>query len=469
MIALLSLLLLLQIRPQLTPARIIVETSPGAEVVLDGKPIGKASEDGRFTVADVAPGAHVIRVSQEGKRPFTQKFEAAAGATIRIPASLADLAGRLELYTTPLARILIDGVEAGRADADGRALVPKVKQGRRIVRVFRDGYSSREDEVRIRAGETLTTTLELTPVVLPTASGEPARYEVSRTLYGFQWNSVHGAAFVAEGKWLIAGGDDPRNAQIRIWETATGREIRKQRRPDSGGVFDIAVSPDGKLCASRHVSGGDDEIFIWDVATGKDVRRVMGADGAVGVAFSHDGLRLAAGGRPVRIFDVESGSVLFELSGRLTGLVTFSPDGRWIATTDWGVALWNGAAAVTSSTPAVTMTQDNRVWHRSPTFSSDSRWLAAAYQEGVRLWRVPDGQESHALEHPGAMSVAFSPDGRLLVSAGQSMHLWDSATGERLQTFEGKYHKVAFSRDGEWLAGTMDASDGGVRLWRRVK
>jgi WD40 repeat protein len=49
------------------------------------------------------------------------------------------------------------------------------------------------------------------------------------------------------------------------------------------------------------------------------------------------------------------------------------------------------------------------------------------------------------------------------------MHLWDSATGERLQTFEGKYHKVAFSRAGEWLAGTMDASDGGVRLWRRVK
>jgi eukaryotic-like serine/threonine-protein kinase len=64
--------------------------------------------------------------------------------------------------------------------------------------------------------------------------------------------------------------------------------------------------------------------------------------------------------------------------------------------------------------------------------------------------------------------VAFSPDGRLLAGGGgQTVQLWDPATGTHLSTLDspignGNAPSVAFSPDGRLLA-----SGGGktVRLW----
>ncbi len=70
-------------------------------------------------------------------------------------------------------------------------------------------------------------------------------------------------------------------------------------------------------------------------------------------------------------------------------------------------------------------------------------------------------------------SLAYSPDGRRLASAGGLLKVWDAATGQEIQTFEGHSGHltcVAFSPDGQRIAAAGDASNphkpgGEVKVW----
>jgi WD40 repeat protein len=83
---------------------------------------------------------------------------------------------------------------------------------------------------------------------------------------------------------------------------------------------------------------------------------------------------------------------------------------------------------------------------------------------------IPEGQK-YLGKHPrGALSVAFSPDGRLLASGGGegSIKLWDTKTGEEQATLVGHtgyVEALAFSADGNMLASGGGFGDGSVRFW----
>jgi WD40 repeat protein len=107
----------------------------------------------------------------------------------------------------------------------------------------------------------------------------------------------------------------------------------------------------------------------------------------------------------------------------------------------------------------------------SVVFSPDGSRLASASSDTtVKIWDTATGEELQTLEgHTFAVySVAFSPDGRRLASCSpdKTVKVWDTTSGQETLTLKGHslgVSSVAFSADGLQLAS--GGFDGTVRVW----
>lgn len=109
-------------------------------------------------------------------------------------------------------------------------------------------------------------------------------------------------------KELISGGGEtatlffPDRTKVLLWENGFGQiwDIATGQRRDpplfhsEGGILRVAFSCDG-----QSVLTGDKALVarLWDIATGKSLGPTPGRSGMGPLAFSHDGRRLAVGGR----------------------------------------------------------------------------------------------------------------------------------------------------------------------------
>jgi WD40 repeat protein len=107
----------------------------------------------------------------------------------------------------------------------------------------------------------------------------------------------------------------------------------------------------------------------------------------------------------------------------------------------------------------------------SVAFSPDGKTIVSGSRDDtVKLWDTASGRELRTLSgHTGSVdSVAFSPDGKTVVSGSvdDTVKLWDAASGGELRTLSGHTAGVdstVFSPDGKTVVS--GSSDGTVRIW----
>jgi WD40 repeat protein len=138
---------------------------------------------------------------------------------------------------------------------------------------------------------------------------------------------------------------------VKLWEVATGREVRAYRTSGTQGKGTVAFSGDGHLVACGQ-SDPRPRIDVWETATGHLRFRLEGhAHWLTSVAFSPDGQRLASASvdQTVKLWDLTTGFEVLTLRGHrgVVNAVSFSPDGQCLATggEDRTVRLWDAPLA----------------------------------------------------------------------------------------------------------------------------
>jgi WD40 repeat protein/tRNA A-37 threonylcarbamoyl transferase component Bud32 len=198
-------------------------------------------------------------------------------------------------------------------------------------------------------------------------------------------------------------------------------------------VLTVALSPDGSRLASGSADG---LIKVWDRHSRREVFTLGGHTAAVTVvAFSSDGNHLASGSADgnVRIWDVARGENVLTWQAHTAGVtgLAFDPGGKRLASAGRG-----------EPGPGE-----------------------------LKLWDTGKGEAlASQTWHTLLAAVAFSPDGRRLVTAGHDGNIiaWDTTSLKPVGGFQGpkrlvQWTSVAFSADGEWVAAGSAA--GLVRVW----
>jgi WD40 repeat protein len=309
--------------------------------------------------------------------------------------------------------------------------------------------------------------------------------------------------FAPDGKSVLTVvGTRTEDIIVRLWDSATGKEVRTVRVPAPGPkawLRPLAFSPDGKTIAleeaaeARRKEGPVTNVFteyrvyLADAATGRKRRRLDAESEVVwSAAFSPD-CRTVACQRmdgSVSAWDAATGKVRFIQRGypdgaRPDGAVTlaFTPDGKTLATVgdSSAVHLWD----VATGRELLANPEAHHGAIACVAFAPDGKTVATGSNDHtIRLWDPATGRQRLGLagHASGVRRLVFSRDGRTLVSAGgdDTIRLWDPATGKERHTLKEErksrssyinygVHALVFPLNGKTLVSWGE--DQMLRVW----
>jgi WD40 repeat protein len=273
---------------------------------------------------------------------------------------------------------------------------------------------------------------------------------------------VWDVATSSDGAMVASAGAD---GTVRVWYP-DGSAPTRVLSAGTDEVRGVAVSPDQTTIAA---AGADGTVLVWTSAD-PDARVLRGHEGTVNsVAFRGDGRAVVSAGDDgtIRVWPLEGGKRLV-LRGH-EGTVrkaAFAPDGRIVSGGDDGVVrLWSPTGR-----PLATFTGHGENPVYGVAVAQDGRVASASVDLTARVWTPGSSKPPLVLRgaaFSGVDDVAFSDDGRELVTSGQdgTVRVWSSA-GRRLATLRGHDGEVLSARflpgDDEVVSAGFD---GTVRVW----
>jgi WD40 repeat protein/serine/threonine protein kinase len=290
------------------------------------------------------------------------------------------------------------------------------------------------------------------------------------------------ARFTPDGKKIITGGR--KDGFLRIWDRASGSMLDAFHATDPF-LENAVFSPDG----SKLATASRDGVKLWNWSRRTLIASLPDSEGAQGLAFSHDGSKLASGHEReglVQLWEVSSRRLLrvfHRFRGNIgcpsTGgvfVVAFFADDRAIVTAgdDGTIRFWDVASGMARG---VHQGHTGRIWNLA--LSPDGRTIASAGRDKtVRLW---DAEPCEHVKLPVAetFQIAFSADDQSLLTLEIEpapiswpnypifVGRWDSRSGSRLKRTrldrDGILISAAFSRDGRALA--IESPRDTITLW----
>ncbi|APW61695.1 WD40 repeat domain-containing protein [Paludisphaera borealis] len=322
---------------------------------------------------------------------------------------------------------------------------------------------------------------------------------------------VGAAAFSPDGRALatVCYLRSPRpHAELRIWDLATRRERRSDRRvsPDplltvaDGGERLVARAADGGarplsdlarwperllldspvngigclaalsldgcvLATARHRVDLDDDfrVRLWNVADGRFIKALDDCEFVYTLAFSPDGRILLAGalGRRLAAWDVGSGGVLgwSKSAAQCVAPLAFAPDGSALA-----VQAIGGKLNLLDPADGRLRAAFNYVQADAVAFSPDARRLAVADKQQVIVWDLGSLRPISRFEgHVRPRAIQYIRGGRKEIDNLTRKLAGQTKRNYLATDFANRVWSVAFSPDGR-LAASCDG-DGAARVW----
>ena len=240
--------------------------------------------------------------------------------------------------------------------------------------------------------------------------------------------------------------------EVRLWKRTDGSLIASNKLEDS--LWSVAYSPDG-----REIAVGGDSGIVRRLSTGLDpVGTLEGhAKRIWSLAYSPDGKLIASGGEDTlaRIWTIATGTSR-SLKGHTQRVysVSFSPDGKRLASGSDDRTLWLWDTE--KGTGALRGAQQNG-GIRAVEFTGAGDGVAAGgWDFDLKVWPVDGTQPAVWNDRMSVHDIAVSPDGRVLVSVGDTgeLRFWEISTHNLITVLDlpgGRTNSVTMSADGRWL------------------